>query len=146
MLIALTASHLPTLMTGMAATFYHPWSEGQWRDSLQHHHCLGWQVQGQLAAHAVFSQVLDEAELLTLSSYPAFQRQGLARQLLQTAIPWLQQRGVTRLLLEVRASNQPALALYQQLGFSEDGRRKGYYPPQPPLQQQEDAVLLSRMI
>ncbi len=54
--------------------------------------------------------------------------------------PSLRLAGVTEVILEVRASNQPALGLYRRLGFVETGRRPGYYmdPPEPA----EDAVLM----
>jgi ribosomal-protein-alanine N-acetyltransferase len=49
-----------------------------------------------------------------------------------------------RLLLEVRAGNQRAIALYQQAGFGEDGCRKGYYPAVKGTTGREDALLMSR--
>ena len=48
----------------------------------------------------------------------------------------LRDEGVTRVLLEVRASNQPAIQLYQRWGFQLSSQRKGYY------QDGEDALLM----
>jgi ribosomal protein S18 acetylase RimI-like enzyme len=78
------------------------------------------------------------ADLLTLFVPPAQRRQGHARALLQAAIPLARAAGCPSLTLEVRASNAPAQALYQQLGFTIVGRRQGYYTAPP-----EDALVLS---
>jgi ribosomal-protein-alanine N-acetyltransferase len=51
--------------------------------------------------------------------------------------------GMQRMLLEVRASNLPALHLYRSEGFTEDGVRKGYYPASGG---REDAILMSRFL
>ena len=71
--------------------------------------------------------VADEAEVLTLAVLPAARRRGHARALLATAMAQASAAGAARLLLEVAADNDPALALYRSLGFAPVGRRKGYY-------------------
>jgi ribosomal-protein-alanine N-acetyltransferase len=65
------------------------------------------------------------------------QRRGLARRLFAELAGKLRLAGVTEVILEVRACNQPALALYRRLGFAETGRRPCYY--QAPA---DDAVLM----
>lgn len=71
--------------------------------------------------------ILEEAHITTMAIAPAQQRQKLGQfllcQLLHTGI----QRGLTRATLEVRASNQKALGLYEKFEFKEAGRRKRYY-------------------
>ena len=84
--------------------------------------------------------IMDEVTVLNLFVSPASRRQGIAGQLLLTAQNRARQNGAARCLLEVRAGNQAALALYQSMGFTEDGRRKGYYPG---VTEREDAVLMS---
>lgn len=93
-----------------------------------------------LLGYALFSYVLDEAELLRIAVASEGRRLGLARQLLEAALPRLSALGIARLMLEVRAANTPAQALYLQFGFTEDGRRKGYYRCAGG---SEDAVLMS---
>lgn len=68
-----------------------------------------------MAAFAITQVVLDEASLFNIAVDPAFQRRGLGRQLLQHLIDELIKRDVLTLWLEVRASNLPAIALYEQL-------------------------------
>lgn len=78
-----------------------------------------------------------QAELETIAVARQFQRRGVARQLLSVLANELRQEQVKDLLLEVRASNHAALALYRSLGFSEAGRRPRYYVD--PI---EDAILM----
>lgn len=72
--------------------------------------------------------VADEGEVISVAVSPEHQGQGLGRQLLGHAITDLVPAGVTTLFLDVAVDNPSALALYRHLGFTEVGRRKGYYP------------------
>ena len=95
----------------------------------------------QLPAGYIHSQlILDELTVLNLLVRPASRRQGIAGQLLQTSLQRAEREGATRCLLEVRAGNDAALALYRSMGFVEDGRRTGYYAGTTG---REDAVLMS---
>lgn len=102
-----------------------------------------WQDQ-QLVAFLLAGWVCDEAELYQIATAPAVRQQGLAKVLFAELIQCLQQRGVTRLMLEVRESNHPAQQLYSRLGFEQDGIRKGYYPVEQGTA--EDALLFSYKI
>jgi ribosomal-protein-alanine N-acetyltransferase len=68
-----------------------------------------------------------EAELLTIAVHPSTQGAGLGRALLDRLIAEVRAQGCTSLHLEVAADNASALALYARAGFSETGRRRGYY-------------------
>lgn len=93
-----------------------------------------------LAAFAIIQRVLDEATLFNIAVDLPFQRQGLGRQLLEHAIAVLEGQGIRTLWLEVRASNQGAIALYTSLGFSEVTIRRNYYPTHGG---QEDAIVMA---
>ena len=69
----------------------------------------------------------DEAEILTLAVVPQARRQGWATALMQSGLAALRKRGAVRLVLEVADDNEGAISLYRELGFSETGRRRGYY-------------------
>lgn len=94
-----------------------------------------------LLGFAVYQRVLDEASLLNIAVEPAQQGRGLGAALLQHLLDRLAQQGVSRLLLEVRSGNLPAIRLYRRLGFVDDGRRRDYYPVPGG---REDALLMSR--
>ena len=95
---------------------------------------------GKVVGLAVASLMPPQAELETIAVDTHFQRCGLARRLFAELAGKLRLAGVSEVILEVRASNQPALGLYRRLGFVETGCRPGYYtnPPEPA----EDAVLM----
>lgn len=91
-------------------------------------------------AFVVAQRVLDEASILNVAVDPHWQSQGIGRRLLDNVMEEYRQNGVRRMLLEVRASNRRARQLYESLGFSQDGCRRGYYPGHDG---REDALLYS---
>ena len=91
-----------------------------------------------ISAMLVWQQIVDEAEIHLMDTHPDNRRQGLASQLLQALYHHAQAHGLSRILLEVRAGNDAALALYQHQGFVECGRRRGYYT------NGEDAILMEK--
>ncbi len=118
-----------------------PWSEKTFASNQGERFInLRLDVDGQMAAFAITQVVLDEASLFNIAVDPAFQRRGLGRQLLQHLIDELIKRDVLTLWLEVRASNLPAIALYEQLGFNQVSRRPNYYPT---ASGREDAILMA---
>lgn len=121
-----------------------PWSEKTFASN-QGERYLNYRldVGTEMAAFAITQIVLDEATLFNLAVDPAFQRRGLGRELLQHLISELEKRGVLTLWLEVRASNQAAIALYQQLDFNEVSVRRNYYPT---AEGKEDAIIMALTI
>jgi len=120
-----------------------PWSEKTFASNQGERFInLRLDVGGKMAAFAITQVVLDEASLFNIAVDPAFQRRGLGRQLLQHLIDELIKRDVLTLWLEVRASNLPAIALYEQLGFNQVSRRPNYYPT---ASGREDAILMALM-
>jgi ribosomal-protein-alanine N-acetyltransferase len=84
-------------------------------------------VMGQLAA--------DEAEILSIGVANDWQRKGIGRRLVDGFARAVARAEVKRVFLEVAADNSAAVGLYPRLGFTETGRRKGYYerPGKPPV-------------
>jgi ribosomal-protein-alanine N-acetyltransferase len=105
---------------------------------------LGAEEGGVLIAFALFQSVAGDSDLLTIATDPARRSAGHARRLITAALPLLAAVGTTRLLLEVAEDNAPARHLYETLGFTLDGRRKGYYTAGRPAP--VDALLMSRPI
>jgi len=75
----------------------------------------------------VASLLPPEAELELIAVSPQAQRQGVAGRLFAALAKELYTAKVFGIMLEVRASNHPAIGLYRRLGFAEIGRRKRYY-------------------
>jgi ribosomal-protein-alanine N-acetyltransferase len=74
-----------------------------------------------------FWAILDEAHITLLAVHPQYQHRGLGQAMLLALLVAASDRGLERATLEVRASNQPALSLYQKFGFKLAGRRRRYY-------------------
>lgn len=95
-------------------------------------------LEGLLIGYVIFYYVLDEGEIARIAVDPAYRRKGGAARLLLAVEDFCEEKGIERLMLEVRKGNAPAISFYEKYGFSEDGIRKNYY--KNPL---EDAVLMS---
>lgn len=94
-----------------------------------------------VAGYAGMWVILDEAHVTTLAVDPRKRGRGIASRLLDHLEGEARRRGATTMLLEVRPSNRPALALYEKKGFSLWGRRRKYYSDN-----QEDALLLGKVL
>lgn len=89
-------------------------------------------------------QAADEAEIITVATRPEARRRGVARKLIDHQLTELLARGVAQVFLEVAEPNAAARALYGGLGFTEAGRRRGYYKRADGTV--EDAILLKRAL
>ena len=112
-----------------ATGFADPWSPAAFRDLLSESTTLGLGAErsGTLAGFVLVQTILDEADILTIATTPDFKRMGIAAHLLKSLMSRLGERGISRIMLDVAEDNLPARSLYEGLGFSEDGRRPGYY-------------------
>jgi ribosomal-protein-alanine N-acetyltransferase len=82
---------------------------------------------GKLVGFLIGRQTIEEAEVLNLAVAPGSRRKGSGSALLQAAVEEFQARGVNRVYLEVRESNQAGIAFYEKHGFLQAGRREAYY-------------------
>lgn len=71
--------------------------------------------------------VAGEAEVLTIAVDPVARRQGIGAGLMSRFLDTARDRGAEVAFLEVAADNHAALELYRGCGFTENGRRRGYY-------------------
>lgn len=79
------------------------------------------------AGFALIQVIPPEAEVLTIAVDPLAQGHGRGRSLLQATMRRAADLGADSLFLEVAEDNAPARALYDRAGFTETGRRRGYY-------------------
>lgn len=105
-----------------------PWSRGNFADSLQAGHSV-WvlRIGGDLVGFSVVMSVLDEAHLLNIGVNRRYQGRGYGARLLRQVMENARLNGAQKLFLEVRPSNDQAVALYRHFGFRQIGLRKGYY-------------------
>lgn len=140
-IIPAAKEHLPQIAALEKLCFpADPWSEELFRAALENPAVsilLAEGPDGAVLGYAVLSTVLDEGNLDNIAVAPSARRQGVADALLETILR-LGRGRLSALMLEVRASNAPAIALYQKHGFAAVGRRKNYYD-----NPREDAVLMT---
>jgi ribosomal-protein-alanine N-acetyltransferase len=132
-----------------AACHRHPWTEAHFREELAYGPpnavlvLRGARASSEpgrgIRAYCVYRMILDEMHILNVAVAPAWRRRGLARWVLGFAMGQAARGGARRAFLEVRRSNREALSLYEGLGFTRLGVRRGYYR-----EPREDAVVLGR--
>jgi len=123
----------------------HPWTRGNFSDALSSAYiCKVAELDGKMIGYAVLMQGVDDAELLDIGIAAQNQRQGWGRQLLQAMLQLACELGKQRVVLEVRASNAAAIALYRNLEFIGIGLRRDYYPVENG--GREDAILMGRVL
>ena len=93
-----------------------------------------------VVGYCLYQALFEQAEILRIGTHPDYQRQGIASNLFVALNKELEDNRVENLLLEVRADNAPAIALYEHQGFVVIHQRKGYYshPNQPAI----DALIM----
>ena len=136
------AAHLDAVLAIEQSAYSHPWSRGNFSDSMAAGYqlqCLvgGADVLGYFVAMAGYREV----HLLNITVAPAHQRQGWARVMLDALAIWSRGLQAEWLWLEVRAGNTRAQQIYEHCGFAPVGLRKGYYPAGQG--QREDAVVMN---
>jgi ribosomal-protein-alanine N-acetyltransferase len=122
--------------------FPHPWSRANFLDSIASGYDA-WVVHdplGDLVGYFLLMYVVDEAHLLDVAVAAERQGEGIGRWLLDKATQRAREQGMRSMLLEVRPSNERAQQVYLKYGFTEIGRRRGYYPAHEG--QREDAIVM----
>lgn len=119
------------------------WSEKSVLETLEQPDtiCLMAEKAGRAAGYLLAYTVAGEVEIARIAVAKELQRQGVARTLLDELETLCKSRGVRKILLDVRAGNAAARALYTKAGFAEDGIRQRFYDDPT-----EDAVLMSRTV
>ena len=128
-IVTMTEAHVAQVATLEKLCFSDPWSENSVASELKNPLSL-WLValEGETVAGYIGSQSVEgEADMMNVAVHPDFRRQGVGAQLVVALEQALRQRQVYSLSLEVRASNAPARALYEKLGFRQVGCRPNYY-------------------
>ena len=139
-IIPMNESHVAAVAALEKANFSEPWSENSVRGELSNELAL-WlvAVENDTVLGYVGSQtVLEEADMMNIAVEESCRRRGIARALVEELVRQLPAHCLT---LEVRASNAPAIGLYESMGFTQIGVRKNYYR-----KPREDALILRKEI
>lgn len=126
-------------LTLLANEGHSSWKASSFLSELKDNHSLytGCMEDNKLVGYICCMAVVDEASVNNFAVAPDQQGKGIGTKLLQEMIVLLQTKGMERLWLEVRVSNEAACNLYKKIGFTEIYRRKEYY--QNPI---EDAYIM----
>lgn len=138
----MTESRLDEVVAIEARAYEHPWTHGNFSDSLR----SGYQAQllvadDTLLGYFVAMKGVDEVHLLNITVAPEHQSQGWGRVMLDALALWARGQGAQWLWLEVRVSNDRAQGIYEGQGYRRVGERKGYYPAADG--KREDAIVMS---
>lgn len=96
---------------------------------------------GDIAAYGGIWVVFEEAHITNVAVAIQYRGQGVGSDLMRELEKIARAKHATRILLEVRPSNQAALAMYDKLGFVKTGERKAYYTDNG-----EDALVMTRYL
>jgi [ribosomal protein S18]-alanine N-acetyltransferase len=121
------------------ACFSDPWSQAGLLETIQHETGKAFVAEfgGEAVGYVMARISGEEAEILNLAVLPKFRRRGIARCLLKESLAAVEVGGAREAYLEVRQSNEEALALYLANGFRTVGIRPDYYRSP-----REDALVL----
>lgn len=140
-IVPMDRSHLSQIAALEQECFSQPWSQAALEEELynpQASFIVAEDGEGGVLGYAGLQVILDEGYIANIAVEQAARRHGVASALLDVFCRFGQAH-LAFLTLEVRASNQAAIALYRKYGFEEAGRRKNYYS-----QPKEDGIIMTR--
>ncbi len=142
-IIKMDETHVAAIAELEKLCFSDPWSERSIATELtsRFSHWLVAMEDGVLVGYIGSQSVLGESDMMNVAVHPEHRRKGIAQALVNTLSTDLKARDNVCLTLEVRASNESAIALYEKLGFTQVGLRKNYYH-----NPKEDALILRKSL
>lgn len=142
MIVTMAPEHVSEIAAIERETFSLPWDEDAIRGELENPLAL-WLVaggeDGTVLGYVGSQTCFEDADILNVCVAPAARRQGIAAALMTELEARLAPKGAERITLEVRASNLPAIRLYEKLGYTQVGLRRNYYE-----KPREDALILQK--
>ena len=132
---------LDAVMRIEMALYPFPWTEGNFRDSLNAgYSCWVCSFGPHVIGYAVMMLAAGEAHVLNIAIARDWQRQGVGGTFMRHLIGLARGYGASEIFLEVRPSNAAARKLYHGMGFNEIATRRNYYPSHGG---REDAILMA---
>ena len=141
-IVPMNADHLEELERLERICFSRPWSKRMLAEELENA-CAAFLVAedetGAVLGYAGLLVMMDEGYITNVAVFPEYRRLGVAAKIIDVYMNFAKANDLAFLTLEVRPSNNAAIALYRRFGFEEVGRRKNYYDLP-----REDALILTR--
>lgn len=131
---------VPLVVEAERDSYAFPWSEPVFRDCLRVGYlCRVLEIDHRLSGYGILSVGAGEAHILNVCVRPEYRCRGLGRRLVTALCELARAAGAEHLFLEVRPSNTTAIRLYQSLGLTQVGLRRGYYQA---ANGREDAIVM----
>ncbi len=140
-IVKMDETHISQIAALEKRCFSDPWSENSIAGELSSRLSY-WLVaveNGEVVGYIGSQSVLGQSDMMNVAVHPDYRRKGIAEALILALSADLKERQNQCLTLEVRASNAPAITLYEKLGFDTVGRRPNYYR-----HPKEDALIMRK--
>ena len=125
-------------------SYHFPWSHGVFHDCLlAGYSCIVLVREERVVGYSILSVAAGEAHILNLCGDPGFRQLGYGEKLLDEILSRVATEDVHEMFLEVRPSNEKAIALYRKKGFRQIASRPAYYQA---TEGRESAAILSKRI
>ena len=157
--LPMVSADLESVLAIESVSHIHPWSKGNFTDSLAAGHwayCVRPQLEDAIKgsyldplilwAYCILFPAVDELHLLNITVSPKLRRLGIGAKMMNAIEGVAAQQKMPRIILEVRPSNISALQLYQTLEYEQIGLRKNYYPVDSASGLREDAWVFAKSI
>ena len=130
-------AHIPAVLEIERESFSDPWSENMFTELLASPAARAYVAEsnGEVLGFIMFYNIAPELQILNLAVRKSARKKQIGSRLIESVLAL---DNISRVTLEVRGSNLPAIGLYKKFGFKADGTRKNYYE-----RPREDAVLMS---
>ena len=125
-------------------TYPFPWTDAIHQDCVESYYpSLVLEFEKKIIGYAVFNYLYDECHLMNIAIDPDYQGKKFASRLIHGMYQRAKDANMEKVILEVRASNYPAIAFYKKEGFEEIGLRKNYYKDEI---HREDAIVMEKAL
>lgn len=129
---------IPEVANIEARVFSMPWSEQGFADALKQDTIFVTAKQEeQVVGYCGMYCSFEEGEITNVAVLPEAQNHGIGKKIISGLLRAAQEKNISRIVLEVRVSNLPAIRLYEGFGFQKAGIRKGFYE-----RPREDAAIM----
>ena len=101
-------------------------------------HFLVAKCEGEVVGYVSFTIIIDECQIVNVATSQDYRKMGVGKSLIEELLSYAKKSGVSKVYLEVRESNLPAISLYEKYGFEIVGVSKNHYS-----QPTENALLMN---
>lgn len=122
------AEDIPAVASLENQLFTRPWSEQAFLQAMEQDTLFVVVLDGStIVGYSGMYCSLPEGEITNVAVAPSRHRQGIGRMLLSYLLKQAEEKGICRIILEVRISNRKAIGLYKSMGFQNCGIRRNFY-------------------